>query len=157
MSEIQRIVDQLRRAQHGRAWHGPSLHEVLADVTAHVAAARVPGATHSIWQIVLHVGVWEDTALRWLHGESIAPRDVRDWPAPPDHVDQGSWQRAVESLANTGQRLREEIAKMEESRLDEPIAGGKFTIYQMLHGVVQHDLYHAGQIAILKKMQQAAR
>jgi uncharacterized damage-inducible protein DinB len=85
MSEIEKVVEQLRRAFEGNAWHGPAMREILADVTAPGAAAKPLAEAHSIWDIVLHMTVWEDVVRR------------------------------------------------------------------RLHGIIQHDLYHAGQIAVLKK------
>ena len=60
MKEIERILDQLKRAYEGDAWHGPSVKEVLAGVTAEQAHARPPGNAHTIYELVPHIAVWED-------------------------------------------------------------------------------------------------
>ena len=151
MAEVERIADQLRRAFEGKAWHGPSVREVLAGVTAEQAARQPLPDAHSIWEIVVHIGVWEAFARRRLEGEVIT--DVppeQDWPPVAD-TSEAAWKRTLEDLERGHQRLRKVISELPESRLSETVSGMGYSVYFMLHGVVQHDLYHAGQIALLKK------
>jgi uncharacterized damage-inducible protein DinB len=72
-SEAARIADQLRRAFDGSAWHGPALLELLEDVNAATAAAKPLAKVHSIWELVLHIAVWDGVALRRLSGENASP------------------------------------------------------------------------------------
>jgi uncharacterized damage-inducible protein DinB len=149
-TELERIEDQLKRAFEGGAWHGPSVLEVLKDVTASQAAARpLPGA-HNIWDLVLHIAAWEDACRRRLEGDRAELSDREDWRAITD-TDEASWEQVKALLIEGYRRLRAAIAATDESRLDEPILPGMPSVYVTLHGVIQHDLYHAGQIAILKK------
>ena len=149
-TELQRIEDQLKRAFEGGAWHGPSVLEVLKDVTASQAVARpVPGA-HHIWDLVLHIAAWEDACRRRLEGDRAELSDSEDWRAITD-TGEASWQQLKALLIEGHRGLRAAIAATDESRLDEPILPGMPSVYVTLHGVIQHDLYHAGQIAILKK------
>ena len=152
MNEIERILDQLQRAYEGSAWHGPSVREVLAGVTAVQAHARPLGNAHSIWELVQHIAVWEDVGRRRLTGDraQIAISSPEDWP-PPEDTSEAAWEQAKTALDRGHQALVEAIARTPESRLDEPIFEGMSTVYVTLHGVIQHDLYHAGQIAMLKK------
>lgn len=152
MNEIERILDQLQRAYEGNAWHGPSVREVLAGVTAVQAHARPLQNAHSIWELVQHIAVWEDVGRRRLTGDRapIAISSPEDWP-PPDDTSESAWEQAKAALDRGHQALVEAISSTPESRLDEPIFEGMSTVYVTLHGVIQHDLYHAGQIAILKK------
>jgi uncharacterized damage-inducible protein DinB len=152
MTEIDRILDQLKRAYEGNAWHGPSVREVLEGVTAAQAHARPLANGHTIYELVRHIAVWEDVGRRRLQGD---PADVEisspaDWP-PPDDTSEEAWKQAKTALDRGHQSLVEAIRKVAESRLDEPVYEGKSSVYVTLHGVIQHDLYHAGQIAILKK------
>jgi uncharacterized damage-inducible protein DinB len=152
MSETARIVDQLHRAYHGPAWHGPALGEILAGVTAEMAALRpLPGA-HTIWEIVLHIAVWEVAVTRRLQGEEIPKlMPEQDWPAVHE-TNEAAWQRALDALLEAQVNLEARIARMEDARLSEKVLGARpYSIYTMLHGVVQHNLYHAGQIALLKR------
>jgi len=91
MTEIERIADQLRRAHEGEAWHGPALNEILKGVTAEAAARRPIASAHSIWEIVLHVGVWESVVRRRLSGEVIGDLPPeQDWPAVRE-TSEGAW------------------------------------------------------------------
>jgi uncharacterized damage-inducible protein DinB len=152
MTEIERILDQLKRAYEGNAWQGPSVREALAGVTAAQAQARPLTNAHSIWELVQHIAVWEDVGRRRVEGDR-APIDIsspEDWPLA-DEKNQTAWEQAKAALDRGHESLREAIARVPESRLDEPIFEGMSTVYVTLHGVIQHDLYHAGQIAMLKK------
>jgi len=152
MNEIERILDQLKRAYEGNAWHGPSVKEVLAGVTAQQAHARPLANAHSIWELAQHIAVWEDAGRRRLGGDraQIEISSPQDWP-PPDDPSEAAWEEAKAALDRGHQALVEAIARVAESRLDEPILEGMSSVYVTLHGVIQHDLYHAGQIAMLKK------
>jgi uncharacterized damage-inducible protein DinB len=152
MTEIERILDQLKRAYEGGAWHGPSVREVLAGVSAQQAHVRPLANAHSIWELVHHIAVWENVGRRRLEGDraEIDISSPEDWP-PADDTSEEAWGQAKAALDRGHEALRLAIADLEESRLNEPILPGLSTVYVTLHGVIQHDLYHAGQIAMLKK------
>jgi uncharacterized damage-inducible protein DinB len=151
MSEIQRIENQLRRAFEGHAWHGPAVRELLADVTAAKASGRPLPSAHSIWEIVLHMATWERVVRRRLRGEAVADLPTEeDWPSVRD-ASEAAWRRAIEELERANHDLRETIAQANEARLAETVPGKDHSVYVMLHGIIQHDLYHAGQVAVLKK------
>jgi uncharacterized damage-inducible protein DinB len=154
MSEVERIEDQFRRAFAGQAWHGPSVLELLEEVTAQQAAAHPVVGAHSIWELTLHIAAWERACKLRLEGDPAQLSDEEDWPAVSD-VNDDAWTRTKELLRAGHEELLRAIAKVDESKLDQPImthATIPFSsIYVTLHGGVQHDLYHAGQIAILKK------
>jgi uncharacterized damage-inducible protein DinB len=152
MTEIDRILDQLKRAFEENAWHGPSVREVLTGVTAEQAHARPLRNAHSIWELVRHIAVWEDVGRRRLEGDhaQIEISSPEDWP-PPEDTSEAAWAAAKVALDRGHEALVEAIKRVPESRLNEPVAEGMSTLYVTVHGVIQHDLYHAGQIAILKK------
>ena len=151
MSEIQRIVDQLQRAFEGNAWHGPSVKEALNGVTADKAAARPVAGAHSIWELVHHIAAWEALVRRRIEGEVIVDVPVEeDWPRVGD-TNETAFIASLDELERGHNLLRETISRMNESRLEETVPGKDYSLYVMLHGVVQHDLYHAGQIALLKR------
>jgi uncharacterized damage-inducible protein DinB len=152
MTEIDRILDQLKRAYEGNAWHGPSVREVLEGVTAAQAHSRPLTNGHTICELVRHIAVWEDVGRRRVQGD---PADVKisspeDWP-PPNDTSEEAWEQAKAALDRGHQALVEAVSRVAEARLNEPVYQGKSSFYVTLHGVIQHDLYHAGQIAILKK------
>jgi len=151
MTETHRINSQLKRAQEGQAWHGPSLRELLDGVTAEQAGARPIPNAHSIWELVKHIITWEQIARRRLEGESqIEIPDEINFP-PVTDTGEAAWQATLQSLEASHRSLREGIKKIDDAKLEEIAPGTSFSIYFLLHGVVQHNLYHAGQIALLKK------
>jgi len=150
MTEIERIVDQLNRAFEGEAWHGPAVMDILEGITAQQAAARPFNGTHSIWEIVLHIAAWERAGRRRLGGEPAQLPDAEDWPEVT-HTNEQSWEQTKEALGQAHEELCYAVSELDETRLDQPILEGMSSVYVTLHGVVQHSLYHAGQIAILKK------
>lgn len=150
MREVKRIVDQLKRAFEGEAWHGPSLMEILESVTAEQAALRPFSDAHSIWELVLHIEAWERAGLRRLGGDHADLSDKEDWPAVVDTSEQ-AWKQTKKTLKEGHDAFQAAISKLDDSRLDQPVGDGRATVYGTLHGIIQHTLYHAGQIAILKK------
>jgi uncharacterized damage-inducible protein DinB len=159
MTAIERIREGLSRSFEGAAWHGPAVLPLLADVTAATAAAHPVAGAHSIWELVLHMAVWKRVVRRRLEGERIndlPPHE--DWP-PVTEVTDDRWRRAVEELRRTHRELAQTVATLDAERLDEPLVGEGTTTYSVdatLHGIIEHDLYHAGQIAILKRAQTRA-
>jgi uncharacterized damage-inducible protein DinB len=150
LSEPARIADQLRRAFDGDAWHGPAVLEVLADVDAATAAAKPLGDAHSIWELVLHVAAWDGAALRRMSGEKCQPKGEANFPLVAN-ASGAAWRRAVTEMKRTHQALVKTVAGLDESRLHDRVPGKRYDFYHMLHGMAQHELYHAGQIALLKK------
>jgi len=152
-TETSRIADQLRRAFEGEAWHGSSVLEILSGVNAASAAARPLPRSHRIWEIALHIAVWDDAARRRMAGEVVQPTPDEDWPAVVD-TSSAAWERTLAHLKQTHEALVEAVRGCPDSRLAEKVTGKEpdyYTLYYMLHGIVQHELYHAGQIALLKK------
>ncbi len=156
MSETARIADQLRRAFLGEAWHGDSLFEILDGVAAAQAAAHPIKHAHSIWDLVLHITAWDSAVRRRLTGEAVDLSDEQNFPPVMD-PSETAWRRALEHAKRVHNELVEAVAAFPDERLSEKIPGKAnepdyYNFYYMLHGVVQHELYHAGQIALLRKM-----
>ena len=149
-SEGARIAEQLRRAFYGSAWHGPALLELLEDVDVASAAAKPLPDVHSIWELVLHVAVWDDAALPRLEGKKWQPTGLKNFP-PVTKPTEATWRKTVAATKRTHDRLVRTVAALPESRLAERVPGKRYDFYHMRHGIAQHELYHAGQIAILQK------
>jgi len=152
MNETARISDQARRAFAGKAWHGPSLKFLLRGVTAQQAAARpMPGA-HTIWELVLHIAAWDRVAAQRIRGGKKTSLPAREnFPEVTD-ISDAAWKKTLASREQASRDLRAAIAACPSSKLDRTLGGGDYSFYITMHGAIQHDLYHAGQIAILKKM-----
>jgi hypothetical protein len=157
MDELTRIADQMKRAWEGEAWHGPGLEEAIADVTVEEATVKPFPDAHPIWAIVRHLTTWVDIVWRRLEGEDVGTvSDSEDWPAVTGSG-QEDWEEARRNLANAHYRLIEAIGGLNPEKLDAKPPGANSSRYVMLHGTVQHDLYHAGQIVLLKRAARGAR
>ncbi len=153
MSETTRLADQIRRAFAGDAWHGDSVLELLTRLDAATAAARPIKNAHSIWELVLHIAAWDDVVRRRTGGTAVMPSDEENFP-PVKGVSEPAWQETLASVRKTHDALVQAVAAFPDSRLGEQVPGktqGYYNFYYMFSGIVQHELYHAGQIALLKK------
>ena len=161
-SQLAFLVDQLERAHAGDPWHGSSRAALLADVTAEEAGRRPGPAAHTIWQLVLHMTAWTREVTRRLLGDNAAEPEMGDWPAPPAVPDERAWRAALTTLDRAHVELRDAVRAMDPSRLATPVGdtrnpalGTGVTHAQTINGLVQHDAYHSGQIAAVKKMVRA--
>ena len=154
MTEVERILDQFRRAFEGEAWHGPAVLPLLNGISAVEASAHPIPHAHSIWELVLHISAWERACMRRLEGDRAQLSDQEDWQAINETTEE-AWQKTKEELIDNHRKLLTVIGSLDKSRLDQPIIEDPSTpfstVYVTLYGGVQHDLYHAGQIALLKK------
>jgi uncharacterized damage-inducible protein DinB len=151
VNEVEHLVEEHRRALEGEAWHGPDLREVLKGVTAKRAAARPIPDAHSIWEIVLHIEAWDRVALGRLTGAPIELSDEENWPTVRD-TSAAAWKRAVKSMEAVHSKLNRAIASVPPKRLDQSyVSDHKLPLFHLICGVLQHEIYHAGQIAVLKK------
>ncbi len=150
MSETERIADQLHRAYHGGAWHGPALRQLLSGLSAKQAVARPLRGAHTIWELVLHITAWKKAVRQRVMGKAIELSPRQDWP-PVGKAGATAWRKTLTALDRAHRQLEAAVARLPESRLRGIVSGRKHTVYFLLHGLVQHDLYHAGQIALLKK------
>ncbi|MBO9612247.1 putative damage-inducible protein DinB [Dyadobacter sp. BE34] len=158
--EILRIIDVLNDTYESEeAWYGPSVVEALRDVTPKIAEARLSSNTHSIAEIVYHMTTWRIFAVRKLQGDAefdIKTQD-KDWKKFPV-VDEFEWEAIQMELSLSQEELVSELEKIEDdSFLEEFVPGRDYSYYTLIHGVIQHDVYHAGQIGLIKKAAKAMR
>jgi uncharacterized damage-inducible protein DinB len=155
MNEAVRLADQIRRAFEGNAWHGDSILELLADVSSKTAAARPIPNAHSIWEILLHIAAWDDAVRRRIGGTAVTLTGEQNFPAVKD-TSKAAWRHAIDSAKQGHNELIKAVAAFPDSRLQEQVPGKTQSYHNfsyMFSGIVQHELYHAGQIALLKKFQ----
>jgi uncharacterized damage-inducible protein DinB len=150
MREVERIADQLWRSLQGEAWHGPALMELLRDVKAAEAIEHPVSGAHSIWELVGHATAWSRFVERRLQRDEYVVSDAENFPAVAD-VSEGAWEESVRRLVAVTEELRDRILVLDEDQLEQTVVGKKISVYSLLHGLVQHNLYHAGQIALLKR------
>ena len=111
---------------------------------------------HSIWEIIEHVTFWLDAVRRRLAGEVLDLHDGDDWPVEENPSPQ-RWQSVVSALDAGQERLLAAIRALADADLEHIVPAMGYTNYVMIHGAVQHTLYHAGQIALLLRTSQAHR
>lgn len=150
-AEIDFLADQLERSFHGGAWHGPAVAEVLAGVDAASAALKVL-PSHNIWEMVHHLTVWCDIARQRMAGDETpcCPPEELDWPAPAE-ASPAAWAASRRALDEAHRRLHTALRALHDDDLARPVAGSDPTLRGLILGVLQHNTYHAGQIALLKK------
>jgi uncharacterized damage-inducible protein DinB len=123
----------------------------LSDVDAVTAAATLVPNAHSIWELLLHIAAWDGAALVRLAGQKCQPTGTDNFPLVPRKVTKAAWRKAIADMKRTHDRLVKTVASLPESRLRDRCPGKRYDLYHLLHGIAQHELYHAGQIALLKK------
>ena len=151
MGERQRILDLLDRAYRANAWHGPALLETLDGVKAPLAAKRPPRAAHSIWELVEHIATWNDVVARRLSGEIPTVSDEMNFPRARKPTP-AAWKASLRRLARTHARFRREVARFPIAKLGRKRPRVDQTWNVLIHGQIQHMLYHAGQIAMLRRL-----
>jgi uncharacterized damage-inducible protein DinB len=150
MSFTQTIIDDVKNIHDGDAWHGPSLKEIISGVTAEQAAAKPLANAHSIWELISHIAAWEVVFLRRLSGEQINEPEEGDFPTVTD-MSEEAWRRTLAKFDEIHRTLAEAISELTNERLSEIVSGKDYTVEYMLRGLLRHHVYHAGQIALLKK------
>jgi len=156
LNEIELIVETLRQTFDGKAWHGPSFTEVLNGVDKTQAIERPIKARHTIWEIVNHCTFWMKAVTRALHGERMPDiESTEDWSKMGKTGE--DWTDAQEKLKKAFEELVNSTKNLNEAQLTQKIHGSYdgqpyATAYRrMLHGISDHNTYHAGQIALLRK------
>ncbi|MCX6599312.1 MAG: DinB family protein [Acidobacteria bacterium] len=138
-------MNDIERSVFGGSWHGPSLMELLTDVTAEQAIAHPVAAAHSIWEMTVHAAIWMELSKQAIDGHAIPPsHGFHDWVATD-----GTWNQARQRLAKAGRELADAFADADP---DEIVPGRHYNFEHLLAGVAQHNTYHAGQISMLKKL-----
>jgi uncharacterized damage-inducible protein DinB len=158
MSEAGRLIDQFKRAHDGDPWHGSPVKDILKGVTAGQAATQPPNGAHSIWALVLHMTGWRNEVAERATGKPSGEPPAGDYPAIGDPTP-ARWTAALAALDASHEHLMTVVRGMTDEQLMKPTndprnrpLGTGVSYYELLHGIVQHDAYHAGQIAILKKV-----
>jgi uncharacterized damage-inducible protein DinB len=150
MSEIENIGSLLQFSYNGSPWHGPSLVQNLDGVTAAQAVQKPIPNGHCIWEIVQHVTAWINEVIKVLDGEQYAVlTPEQDWPAIA--ADESAWDAALGIMDSSQEALLGAVTELQEDKLWENVEGQEFSYYWLLHGVVQHSVYHAGQVGLLRK------
>ncbi|CAA9582675.1 MAG: Smu13B [uncultured Truepera sp.] len=157
--EADGLLELLAHAFEQPTWHGANLREALSGVTLSQALWRPAPERHNIWELALHCAYWKHVVIRALKGFDNASGFLRqpdNFPALPE-ARQSAWETDLGLLEETHQTLLECVRSFDVARLDRPTeAGNSRTYAELIFGVANHDLYHAGQIRLLLTLQQGA-
>ena len=144
-ARITLLLEILDHAFDKVSWHGPNLANSFRGLDARTASRRLPGRK-SIWEQVLHAAYWKRIVLNKLTQTERFPRRGSNWPRVPDEISERAWKDDVALLREIHVKLRAAVESMDPGRLDEP------KLRRMVHGAAFHDIYHAGQIRLLRKL-----
>jgi hypothetical protein len=138
------LLDGLEEGYLRKAWHGPTLRGALRGVTARQAAWRPAPDRHNIWELTVHCAYWKYVVRRKLTGVRPGfPRRGSNWFALPEPTEK-AWKADLQLLTDEHLALRETIASLPASRLESGV--------RLIRGAANHDVYHAGQIQLLKRL-----
>lgn len=157
-AELDRIIDQLAREFDGDPWHGSSLKDLLKGVTAMDASWRAAPGAHTIWELVLHMTGWKREVAARLRGAEAGEPSAGDWPEAGE-PSEARWRAAKADLGKAQAELMAAVRALPPRRLHRPVKdfrdrrlGTGLTAYQTIYGLIQHDTYHSGQVAMVKKL-----
>ena len=150
MTEVGRILDQYDRAMSGEAWHGDNVWSILEAIEWVDAFERPLAERHTIWELVAHMKFWETEVRKRLEGVAALPDEKLNFLAMPEASPE-NWKRALLEFRDSNNSFRAVVAALNDARLEQPLSAPNKSVYVEVHGVIQHNLYHAGQIALLRK------
>lgn len=156
MTEVERILDQYDRALHGDAWHGDPVWTILEGISAEHAAHRAHAQRHTIWDLVAHMTFWETEVYRRLNNAPARSVEKLNFPAMPSPTEE-NWNATMTEFGRSNMDFRSALSQLDPARLDDIPPGRNKSIYVDLHGVIQHHIYHAGQIVILSSFASESR
>lgn len=157
--QIALLLQNLDEAYEKKAWHGPNLRGALRGVTSREAAWRPAAGRHNIWELVVHAAYWKYAVWRRLTGEKRGsfPSKGNNWFPRPVSGTQKQWRADLALLDRQHRRLREAVAPLPASRLHGSSRGSRQTNVKLISGIAAHDLYHTGQIQLLKVLYRGRR
>ena len=152
MTPSEAIADSLRRTLAGPMWHGDAVHQLLSGVSAADAARRPIPSAHTIWELVLHMTAWANIVQKRLSSKpQPEPTAAEDWPPHTCGQSIEAWSDALMRLGEAYESLAQKTEVLDMGAINAQVPGRDYTVRVMLMGVVEHGVYHAGQIGLLKR------
>jgi uncharacterized damage-inducible protein DinB len=157
-NQIRLLLKMLDEAYDHRSWHGPNLRGSLRGISAAEARWRPGKNRHSIWDLALHAAYWKYVARRRLLGEKRGsfPVSGSNWFRPPAGGEK-SWKAHLKLLETTHRSLRRAVSELDDAQLHTRLSPRSVQVLELLIGVAAHDLYHAGQIQLIKRIHRDRR
>ena len=150
MSEVKFLRDQIATTFKGDSWHGPNLVRTLDGIDYDQAMQRPLGEKHTIWELTDHISFWMEEVWKSVRDHAVLnPDKKKDWAEMGATSEE--WAQSVNRLEAAVNMTLDALAEWSDGDLYKTVPGTRYTFKQMLHGIVHHNLYHAGQINLLKK------
>ena len=151
---VRQLVSQLDQAFDRKSWHGTNLRGSLRRVTPEQAAWRPSRDRHNIWELAVHAAYWKYAVWRRLAGAARGsfPLKGSNWFSRPEQPDESAWRADLALLGGMHRQLRDAVMRVPASALHRVPDGSTVTTFDLIAGVIAHDVYHAGQIQLLKKL-----
>jgi len=150
MSESEKILDQFKKMYYGGAWFGSGLKEILDGVDSETAVKRPIETAHNILEIANHISIWIKAVNHQLIGTPLQVSDDENW-LPKNSYNGKMWANTLNKLDERISELLNQLSRTSDEKLSETVNGEEYTFYFLIYGLLQHCVYHAGQIALLKK------
>jgi uncharacterized damage-inducible protein DinB len=153
------LLDVLEEAFTAKGWQGATLSGAVRGLTPRQALWRPSATRHNIWELVLHTAFWKHAVRERVEGKGRTPfpRAPRNFPSLPERPDAAAWRADVALLKRQHALLTRTVAGLSPTRLDAPVGASRWTVAEQVFGVAAHDLYHTGQIQLLKALQRPKR
>lgn len=148
MSRASRLAQAAQAAFDGDPWYGPSLDSVLDEMPPRRIHERPVAGAHSIAELMAHIAHWKDVVRRRLEGDPVPEANATDWPPVPAST---SFTELRQRIDHVHARLIACVVGLDDSALDAEVAGNRISREEIVHGIVQHDIYHAGQLTLLAR------
>ena len=149
--EISRIIDSLNRVFDGAAWHGQSVMDVLEGISFKVAFAP-SDKIHCICELVQHMTAWRHFAIKKLQGDMVYEVSTKENWKQFEKQDAAAWKEILEDLRSSQKALIDALKVMDDEHLEDEVDKKAYSYYTLIHGVIHHDLYHLGEIALLARL-----
>jgi uncharacterized damage-inducible protein DinB len=152
--ELEALLTAIDEGFERKAWHGPNLRGAIRGLDAATACQRPAPGRHSIWELVVHAAYWKYAVRRRLTGEKRGrfALEGSNWFLRPDAPSPRAWQQDVDLLLDEHRRLLEVARALDPRKLHASVPGRRTTAATLLRGIAFHDVYHAGQIQLLKRL-----
>ena len=156
VTALETVLRMIDEAFDKKSWHGTNLRGSIRGLTAAQAAWRPAPERHNIWELVLHAAYWKYTVQRRLAGDKRGSFSLKgsNFFARPvaGEDDELLWRADTNLLVNTHRSMREKVAGLDPEHLLQNAPGGNTPVISLLTGIAAHDLYHAGQIQVIKRL-----
>jgi uncharacterized damage-inducible protein DinB len=156
MTTSEKLQQELEKVLSGRPWYGTGIYDTIAKVSFEAAYEKPPGSIHNIAEIVLHMVAWTEEVMDRMNGMTAGVPTSGDWPET-GKPDEQKWQNYVDDLKLVNVNLIGIIQNFPDEQRDEPIDDQRgdrpvVTYEALINGLIQHHIYHAGQIALLNRI-----